>query len=96
MNRGRHRNSERSKIIRLARYHGALKAEKWHITMEQLNSIIEAQYNNCGFNDLHIFETKQWSTANRTIGGFRWDDTNHPWIYWNTLLEKIYTDTNYG
>ena len=28
MNRGRHKNSERSKVIRLARYHGALKPEK--------------------------------------------------------------------
>lgn len=95
MNRGRHKNSERSKVIQLARYHGALKPEKWNITIKQLSSIIEAQYNNCGFNNLHIFETKHWSSSNRTVGGFIWDTTKYPWSYWNTLLQKIYKDTNY-
>ena len=94
MNRGRHKNSERKRVIRLAKQHGALKPEKWNITIEQLNSIIEAQYSNCGFNDLHIFETKNWSTSNRFAGGFIWDDTDYPWSYWNTLLFKIYIDTN--
>lgn len=93
MNRGRHKNSERRRFIRLAKYHGALKPEKWNITITELNSIIEAQYEHCGFNNLHVFETDSWSTSRRAAGGFVWDNTVQTWSYWNTLLRKIYHNT---
>lgn len=93
MNRGRHKNSERKKVINLAKSKGALYPEKWDITITELNSIIETQYNYCKFNNLHVFETDNWATTRKAAGGFVWNDTAHPWSYWDKLLRKIYKNT---
>lgn len=95
MNRGRHKNSERKKVIKLAKSKGALYPEKWNISLADLNNIIEAQYNNCKFNNLHLFETNNWSTTRKVEGGFYWGETSKSWLYWDNLLFKIFTNTNY-
>lgn len=94
MNRGRHKNSERKKVINLAKSKGALYPEKWNISLTDLNNIINTQFNNCNFNNLHVFETSDWSTTNIKRGGFYWYRTNHSWEYWNKLLYKIYQNTS--
>lgn len=95
MNRGRHKNSKRKKIIKLAKSKGALYPEKWNISLADLNNLIETQYNNCKFNNLHLFETTNWSSSRRTIGGFYWGGTLKSWSYWNNLLYNIFINTNH-
>ena len=93
MNRGRHK-STRKIFIKLAKSKGAHYPEKWDIPLKDLENLIKTQKDKCGFNDLHIFETDNWSTSKTSNGGFFWDSTVEGWTYWNQLLRRINTNAN--
>ena len=94
MNRGRHK-STRKIFIKLAKSKGAHYPEKWDISLKDLENLIKTQKDKCGFNDLHIFETDNWSTSKISNGGFVWDSTVERWAYWDILLRRINTNTKY-
>lgn len=89
MNRGRHKTS---KIIKLLRKHNVHYPKLWDISLEDLNKLINTQKKYCGFNDLHIFETRSWSTSLNYRGGFNWYDTKEGGLYWEKILRKVHNN----
>lgn len=93
MNRGRHKSTKKI-FIKLAKSKGAHYPEKWDIPLKDLENLIKTQKEQCGFNNLHIFETSNWSTSKTSRGGFNWALTEEGWTYWNALLNRVYINTN--
>lgn len=91
-NRGRHRKNK-SLIYKLAKKYGAKNPEKWHKaikTTKELENLIKTQYHFCKFNNLHVFETENYSTDNSTRGGFVWLITPEGHEYWKNFLTKLH------
>lgn len=71
MNRGRHKSSKTSEIVKLAGRYGAHYPAAWknNISYKNLIKLINTQKEKCGFNNLHIFETN-YNSNDITRGGF--------------------------
>lgn len=96
MNRGRHKSSKTSKIVKLAKQYGAHYPETWKnsISYENLIKLIDVQKEKCGFNNLHIFETN-YTSADTTRGGFIWSSTKEGRTFWNICLSHLYDGIQY-
>lgn len=90
-NRGRHKSNKTNEIVKLAKQYGAYYPEAWknNISYENLIKLIDTQKKECGFNDLHIFETN-YSSSNTTKGGFSWYKTKEGHIFWSNCLNPLY------
>ena len=92
MNRGRHKSNKISKISKLAEQHGAHYPAAWenNISYENLIKLINTQREKCGFNDLHIFETVNFSDCDTFNGGFSWNSTTESFSFWQHILCDLY------
>lgn len=90
MNRGRHHH-QIDEIVKLANQYGAHYPEAWKsgISYKDLIKLINTQKKICGFNNLHIFETK-FTSANITEGGFDWESTKEGFCFWQSILYNLY------
>lgn len=90
-NRGRHKSNKTSKIVKLAKQHGAHYPEVWknNISYENLIKLIDTQKEKCGFNDLHIFEI-DYDNSNTIRGGFIWNSTKEGYTFWRNCLNYLY------
>ena len=91
MNRGRHKSSKTNEIVKLAKQYGALYPVAWenNISYKTLINLINTQKKECGFNNLHIFETN-FASSDITKGGFNWDRTEEGFYFWQRVLYKVY------
>jgi hypothetical protein len=92
MNRGRHKSNKTSEVIKLARQYGACYPEAWknNISYKNLIKLINTQKEKCGFNNLHIFETTDFSSTFLCSGGFLWNDTIEGFSFWQNTLHGLY------
>lgn len=91
MNRGRHKSSKTSEVVKLAGRYGAHYPAAWenNISYENLIKLIDTQKEKCGFNNLHIFETN-YSSSDITRGGFNWYTTEEDYVFWSKCLSRLY------
>ena len=91
MNRGRHKSNKIDKTVKLAKQYGAQYPEAWKssISYKNLIDLINTQKKECGFNNLHIFETN-FASSDITKGGFNWNRTEEGFYFWQKVLNKLY------
>lgn len=99
MNRGRHKSNKTNEVIKLARRYGAYYSQAWknNISYENLIKLINTQKEKCGFNNLHLFETDDFSSCLLCSGGFSWNNTKEGFSFWqNTLCNLYHKIQNYN
>lgn len=91
-NRGRHKLNKTSKIVKLAKQHGAYYPAAWenNISYGSLIRLINTQKEKCGFNNLHLFETDNFANRCSSTGGFLWSDTTEGFSFWQNTLHGLY------
>lgn len=91
-NRGRHKSNKTNEIVKLAKQYGAYYPEAWenNISYKNLIKLINTQKEKCGFNNLHIFETVNFSDCFPPTGGFSWNCTIEGFSFWQNTLCNLY------